>query len=179
LAAPPTKGYCDVAMIFHIEHGRYGNTTLDDLNFALIAYTPDIMGKGDWSVGLITDERATQEQQQALTAIASGQAGGPPAALGPLLGKFLGAESKPIHYQKNGMSRSVSIPGLLDQACEGVPSAADSSQPLYIDNTLHPANARLALAHATRSHLHAFGLDWDDTSGKNNGHFAPFNWRDS
>jgi len=77
------------------------------------------------------------------------------------------------------MSRSVSIPGLLDQACEGVPSAADSSQPLYIDNTLHPANARLALARATRSHLHAFGLDWDDTSGKNNGHFAPFNWRDS
>ena len=96
-----------------------------------------------------------------------------------LLGKFLGAESRPIHYQKNGMSRSVSIPGLLDQACEGVPSAADSSQPLYIDNTLHPANARLALARATRSHLHAFGLDWDDTSGKNNGHFAPFNWRDS
>jgi len=179
LAAPPTKGYCDVAMIFHIEQGRYDTTSLDDLNFALIAHTPDIMGKGDWSVGLITDERATQEQQQALTAIASGQAGGPPAALGPLLGKFLGAESKPIHYQKNGMSRSVSIPGLLDQACEGVPSAADSSQPLYIDNTLHPANARLALARATRSHLHAFGLDWDDTSGKNNGHFAPFNWRDS
>ena len=23
----------------------------------------------------------------------------------------------------------------------------------------------------------AFGLDWDDTSGKNNGHFAPFNWQ--
>jgi hypothetical protein len=42
---------------------------------------------------------------------------------------------------------------------------------------LHPANARLALAKATGSHLHAFGLDWDDTSGNNNGHFAPFNWR--
>jgi hypothetical protein len=179
LADPPTKGYCDVAMIFHIEEGRYGTTVLDELNFAIIAHTPDIMGKGDWSVGLITDERATPEQQQALTAIASGQAGGPPAGLGPLLGKFLGAESKPIHYQKNGMSRSVSIPGLLDQACEGVPSAADASQPLYIDNTLHPANARLALAHATRSHLHAFGLDWDDTSGRNNGHFAPFNWQAS
>jgi hypothetical protein len=77
------------------------------------------------------------------------------------------------------MSCSVSIPGVLDQACEGVPSALDASQPMYIDNTLHPANARLALAHATRSHLHIFGLDWDDTSGQNNGHFAPFNWRNS
>ncbi len=42
---------------------------------------------------------------------------------------------------------------------------------------MHPANARVALARATDSHLHAFGLNWDDTSGKNNGHFAPFDWR--
>ncbi len=179
LAAQPTKGHCDVAMVFHIEQGQYGNTTLDGLNFAIIAHTPDVMGKGDWSVGLITDEQATPEQQQALTAIASGQAGGPPAALAPLLGQFLGAEAKPIHYQKTGMSRSVSIPGLVDQACEGVQSAVNTSEPLYIDNTLHPANARLALAHATRSHLHAFGIDWDDTSGNNNGHFAPFDWHAS
>ena len=135
------------------------------------------MGKGEWSVGVITAEGATAEQQQALTAIASGQAGGPMAALSPLLGKFLGVESKPIHFQKNGLNRSVSIPGILDQACEGIPSPISQGEPLYIDNTLHPANARLALAHATRSHLHAFGLDWDDTSGKNNGHFAPFNWQ--
>ena len=177
LAAQPTKGHCDVAMVFHIDQGQYSGTVLDDLNFALIAHTPDIMGKGDWSVGLITDERATPDQQQALTAIASGQAGGPAAGLAPLLGQFLGAESRPIHYQKNGMSRSVSIPGMLDQACEGVPSIVNTSEPLYVDNTAHPANARLALAHATRSHLHTFGLDWDDTSGTNNGHFAPFDWR--
>lgn len=35
----------------------------------------------------------------------------------------------------------------------------------------------LALAHATDSHVHAFGIDWDNTSGTNNGHFAPFNWQ--
>jgi hypothetical protein len=66
---------------------------------------------------------------------------------------------------------------MLEQSCEGVASVSDPTQPLYIDNTMHPANSRLALAKATGSHLHAFGLDWDDTSGNNNGHFAPFNWR--
>jgi len=25
--------------------------------------------------------------------------------------------------------------------------------------------------------MHAFGINWDDTSGKNNGHFAPFAWK--
>jgi hypothetical protein len=177
LAAQPTKGHCDVAMVFHIDQGHYGDVQLADLSFAVIAHSPDIMGKGNWSLGLITDERATPEQQQALTTIASGQAGGPTAALAPLLGNFLGVEVRAIHFQKNGLSRSVSIPGLLEQSCEGMPSVVEAGSPLYIDNTLHPANAKLALARATASHLHAFGINWDDTSGQNNGHFAPFDWR--
>ena len=36
-----------------------------------------------------------------------------------------------------------------------------------------------ALAKASRGHMHAFGIDWDDTGGKNNGHFAPFSWSSS
>jgi len=177
LAAQPTKGHCYAAIAFHIEQGSYDGLALDDLNFVVVVHTPDVMGKGDWSVGLITDERATPEQQQALIGIGSGQAGGPMAALAPLLGKLLGVEAKPIHFQKQGLSRSISIPGVLDQACEGVPSPVKPGEPLYIDNTLHPVNSRLALAHAVRSQLQAFGLSWSDTSGKNNGHFAPFNWQ--
>ncbi|MGH2376820.1 MAG: DUF1326 domain-containing protein [bacterium] len=177
LAGQPTKGYCYFAFVFHIERGRYGNVVLDDVNFAVLGHSPGVMSKGNWSVGLITDERANPDQQQALTTIVSGQAGGPMAALSPLIGKFLGSEAKRIQYQKNGMKRSVSIPGALDQAVEGVGSPAKPGEPLYIDNTVHPANARLALARAVRSHLHAFGLEWDETSGQNNGHFAPFNWQ--
>jgi hypothetical protein len=163
-------------MVFQIEHGKHGEVQLDGLSFAVIGNAPEVMAKGGWQVGLIIDERATTEQQQAITTIASGQAGGPPAILTAVVGKFLGVETRPISIQKSGLRRSVSIPKLLDQECEGVPSAAVATEPLYIDNTLHPANPRLALAHATRSHLHAFGIDWDDTSGKNNGHFAPFTW---
>lgn len=179
LAGQPTKGYCYFAFVFHIDRGSYGNEALDGLNFAVVGQSPGVMVNGNWSVGLILDERATQEQQQAITAVASGQAGGPMAALAPLIGKFLGAQAKPIHYQKNGMRRSVSIPGVLDQAVEGVESPAKPGESLYIDNTLHPANSRLALARSARSHLHAFDLNWDDASGQNNGHFAPFNWQGS
>jgi hypothetical protein len=37
-------------------------------------------------------------------------------------------------------------------------------------------NARLALAKATRSKFDVFGMRWNDSSGKRNGHFAPFAW---
>ncbi len=177
LTAQPTKGHCNFALVFHIDRGRYGKVKLDGLNFAVVAHTPGVMGNGNWAVGLIVTEKAKPDQQEALTQIASGQVGGPMAALGPLIGKFLGVERKPIQFQKKGLTRSVSIPGMLDQAVEGVASPSKRGEPLYIDNTLHPANPRLALARATRSHLHAFGIDWDDASGRNNGHFAPFKWR--
>jgi hypothetical protein len=177
LAGQPTKGSCTVAMAFHIDQGMYGNLALNGLNFVVVAYTPGPMGDGNWSVGVVTDERATPEQQTALVSIASGQGGGPMAALGPLVGTFLGVESKPIQFHNGPMTASVSIPGILEQAVEGVPSPIKPGEPLYLDNTLAPANARLALAKSTGSHLHAFGLNWDDTTGKNNGHFAPFKWQ--
>lgn len=177
LAATPTNGHCDVAIAYHIDSGNFGDVSLDDLNFIVVAHTPAAMGDGNWSVGVIADERATQEQQDALLAIASGQAGGPMAGLAPLIGNFVGIEQKPIHYEKNGMSRSLKVDGILEQACEGVPSPVNPGEPLYLDNTLHPSNARLALAKSTGSHIHTFGIDWDDTSGNNNGHFAPFNWQ--
>jgi hypothetical protein len=177
LAGKPTKDWCNFAMVFHIDNGNSDAVKLNGLSFAVIGHTPGIMGKGNWSVGLIVDDKASAEQKQAITTIASGQAGGPPAILTGVVGKLLGVESRAIQYKQDGLKRSVSIPNALEQSIEGVASAGNPAEPLYIDNTMHPANSRLALAKATASHLHAFGLNWDDASGNNNGHFAPFNWR--
>ena len=175
LAARPTKGYCAAGLVFRVEHGQHGKTKLDGLSFAVLLRTPGPMAQGNWTVGLILDERASAEQREALTAIASGQGGGPMAALGPLISRFEGAEAKPSKLEMNGMRRSVSIPGVLDLAVEGI-TGAKQAEPIYLDNVGHPAASRLALAKASRSHMHAFGIDWDDTSGRNNGHFAPFAW---
>lgn len=174
LKAKPTHGHCDVGLIFHVDRGSSGSTRLDGLNFAVIAHTPGAMADGNWTVGLVLDERASAEQQQALAGIASGQAGGPMAALGPLLGNFAGAEVKPITFERDGMRRRASIPGMLDIAVEGV-SGANQDEPTYLDNVSHPVAQRLALAKATSAKLSAFGIDWS-SSGGNNGHFAPFSW---
>ena len=57
-----------------------------------------------------------------------------------------------------------------------MPSLVKEGEAIYLDNAAHPANARLALAKATRSRFNVFGIQWDDTSGRRNGHFAPFDW---
>jgi hypothetical protein len=146
------------------------------LSFIVLMRSPGAMGDGNMKVGLIVDERASDEQVDAITAIATGSAGGPMAALGPLVGEFAGVERRPVLFERNGMSFSVQAGELVDQACEGFPSASVQGESMAIDNTVHPVNSRLSLAKATRSSMHAFGIDWDDSSGERNGHFAPFSW---
>ena len=178
MAVAPTKGSCIFAMAYQIERGSYGSVSLDGLGFIILGLTPEAMGKGNWSVGVIADERATAEQREALTAIASGSGGGPIAALGPLVGKFLGVASAPITFDRQGAKWSVTAAKLLDMSAEAAMGVnPGATEPLYLDNTGHPAANRFALAHALKSHVDALGLQWSDTSGKNNGQFAPFNWR--
>jgi hypothetical protein len=178
LAVSPTKGSCIFAMAFQVERGRYGAISLDGLGFIVLGFTPEAMGKGNWSVGVIADERATTEQRDAITAIASGSAGGPMAALSGLIGKFLGVESAPIRFERSGAKWSVNAAMFVDMAAEGAMGInPEATEPMHLDNTGHPAASRFALAHPSKSHIDALTLSWHDVSGKNNGQYAPFSWQ--
>lgn len=178
LTATPSNGDCKVALAFRIDRGSKDGVALDGLSFIVVARTPGPMGQGNWTVGVIVDDRATQPQADALLAIASGQAGGPMAHVAPLLGKFAGVERRPINFSSSdGKRYAVTAGDLVDQACEAVMGGPNATEPMAIVHTGHPANADLALARATRSHIHAFGIDWEDDTGKRNGHFAPFHWQ--
>jgi hypothetical protein len=178
MSVKPSQGWCTFAMGFQIERGNFGNVALDGLGFVVLGHTPEEMAKGNWTVGVIADERASAEQRDAITAIASGQAGGPMSALGGLVGKFAGVESAAIRFDRNGMKWSVSAGKMVDMAAEAAMGInPDVKEPLKLSNAGHPASNELSMAHATRSHVHALGFDWDDASGKNSGQYAPFSWQ--
>jgi hypothetical protein len=163
-------------MCFRIENGVFGDVSLNDISFVVLGRTPGEMIQGNWTVGVLVDERATQAQRDAIAAICGGQAGGPMVALGGLIGNFAGVDTAAITIENKGLSWSVSAPNKVDMTLEGVVGIGGGTEPIYLDNTGHPANTRFALARAGRSHVHALGIDWDDTSGVNNGQFAPFSW---
>jgi hypothetical protein len=178
MVARPSKGTCTFAMAMQIERGSYGSLSLDGLAFIVLGFTPEEMSKGNWSVGVVIDERANPAQRDAITAIASGAEGGPMAPLSGLIGKFLGVEQAPIRFDRSGLHFAVKAGELVDMAVDGQKGIDPSAtEPMFLENTGHPVSNRLAVARASKSHVHALGLSWDDTSGKNNGHFAPFSWR--
>ena len=174
--AAPTEGDCKAAIAMHIDKGEKDGVSLDGVSFIIMLHSPGVMIDGNMKVGLIVDDKASDAQVEAIAAIATGGVGGPMANLAPLVGEVMGIERCPISFTVDGMNRAVKAGDLVDQANAGVASMADESVPMYLENTGHPANARLALAKATKSVFNVFGMTWKDSSGSRNGHFAPFSW---
>ncbi len=174
LTSQPTGGACEVVFGFHIDQGTYGGVALAGLNVAVAARTPGPMAEGNWSVALYLDERADEQQSQALQAIFSGSAGGPVAALAPLISTVLGAKAVPITFHKEGNHRSMEIPGIMQMAVHPIPSLLPD-EAILVQNA-HPfALSDLALAVGDeKSMWEDYGMRWDN-SGKN-GHYAPIKW---
>jgi hypothetical protein len=176
LAGRPTEGECKAAVAMRIDKGAKDGVQLDGVSFIVMMHSPGAMSAGNMTVGLVIDERASDQQVEAISAIATGSVGGPMAALAPLVGRIAGVERRPISFEVEGLKRTVRAGNLIDQACEGVPSAVAQGEAICVDNTVHPVNKRLFIAKALRSKFNVFGIQWDDASGTRNGHFAPFAW---
>jgi hypothetical protein len=153
LTSRPTEGVCDVAAIFHIEKGSYGDVALDGLNVAVAIHTPGPMGEGNWSVGAYIDERADDKQTEALG---------------------VGAKKVPITYRIEGKKRSAEIPGILHMAVDPLPTMHASGE--MWANAGHPISPdKLAFAVGAAGNTFTdHGMRWDN-SGKN-GHYAPITW---
>lgn len=174
LTARPTQGVCDVALVFHIDKGSYGEVSLNGLNVAVIAHTPGAMAEGNWTLAAYIDERADAEQTAALGAIFGGAEGGPMAAFAPLVGQHLPLKKTVITYSVSGKVRSAEIPGIMHMAVEPLGSMHPSGE---IWGALgHPvAPERMAFAVGAKGSTFAdHGMRWDN-SGRN-GHYAPIEW---
>lgn len=95
---PPTEGDCTAMVGWHIEKGRYGEVTLDDLNIVVVLNAPGPMSEGNWKAVLYLDERADEQQQEALGNVFGGKAGGHPELLASMIGEVVAVERQPIGF---------------------------------------------------------------------------------
>ena len=173
MAGPADYERCRVPLIMHVDSGDKDGVSLDGLNFILVVDSPAVMGEGGWRVAVYIDERADEGQRAALGEILSGAAGGPPAALGPLIGEQLGVKFVPINYESANGNKRVDVPGIMEFEVEPVRNP-ESGEVLEIRGTSHPLGSNLWLGRGVRASYSDYGLSFDNT-GKN-GHFREFSW---
>lgn len=170
----PTEGNCKAALGMHIEKGSKDGVSLDGVDFLTVLESQGPMGAGNMTVGLIVDSAASDAQVEAITAIASGAAGGPMAMLAPLVGRFAGVERAKVTISRDGEKWTARAGDLVDETCEGVLNM--EGKPIVLDNASHPVASRIALAKAVRSMFDVFGIQWKDDTGTRNGHYSSFSW---
>ena len=82
LSLGATKDRCKVVLVFNVKDGEVDGTDVSGLTVAAVADTPKVMSEGNWRLGVVIDEAASDEQAEKLGAVFSGALGGPMEALG-------------------------------------------------------------------------------------------------
>jgi hypothetical protein len=101
-AQAPTYGDCAGVLVWHIQNGLYSDTVLDGLNvLGLGTFTGNIWAgeAKDAVFGFFLDEKANEQQRQALQMIFGGKAGGFIAEFAKLVGEIKGIEYAPIKFE--------------------------------------------------------------------------------
>jgi hypothetical protein len=173
LVLPADQERCQVVLAYHVERGEIDDLDVSDRTVVLVADTPGQMSDGDWRVGVIIDDGASEEQTQALGSVFGGTKGGPPAMLAPLIGELLGIEHAPIEYVDDGFRHRLKAGDGIELEVEDfVPEG--ESEPSRLTGIHHPSSSTLTVARATSSRIEAFGMEFRN-EGKN-AHSAPFSW---
>lgn len=173
LTMPATQDRCQVILVYHVDHGQIEAVDVSGLTVAVVADTPRQMTDGDWNLGLIIDDRASDEQAGALAGVFSGQKGGPMAHLAPLVGRVLGVERAPIDYRSEDGHHAVRIGSGIEVAVEEyVPEGV--GRPTRLDGVLHPSGTTLTVNKPVSSRIEAFGMTFQNEHGS--AFSSPFDW---
>lgn len=161
---PPTgpNGECRGVAVFHIASGKLDDTDLSEADFAFFFLLPSNLSAGDWKVGVIVDEGASEGQAAALESILHGDAGGPFADFAALYGDWLGVERASVGFS-DGDTPSGSVAGRVSFTVEPLPGPDGGFA--TVKNTMFGFAPEFFIGKAP-GHSDLFGLDFEGVYGE-------------
>jgi hypothetical protein len=182
-AQAPDEDECDGILAWHIREGNFGDVTLDDLSIVAVGSFEGNIWTGEAknsAMGFFIDERADEDQRQALQTIWGGEAGGWPAGFAALMEEVRGIEYAPIKFEiEDDLAHwSVEVPGKAKGSAVALtgPTAPEGSR-VQVHNApgAEVGPGQIATwGTAEDDEVEAFGFNWS-WPGRSSKHF-PFEW---
>ena len=123
-AETPTYGDCDAVLVYHIKNGIYGQIQLDGLNVLVLSYFKGNIWDRETkaTISIFFEEKANEEQRDALQMIFSGKAGGFMAEFAKLIKEVRQSEYAPINFEiADDLSHwSAEVPGKVIAKAEAL-----------------------------------------------------------
>jgi hypothetical protein len=167
--------FCHAFLVFHIDSGEIEGTDVSGRTVAAIIDTPKYMNEGNWRLGVLMDDGASDEQAQQLGRVFGGELGGPMEALAPLIAENLGADRVAMEFSSEGGRHSLTMGEGGSVAVEDVvPFGSESGEPARLTGIFHPAGSELTISKATESDVNVFGIELANVGGS--GFSSRFAW---
>ena len=132
-SAPSTHGKCEAIVGGIIEEGYFNDTRLDGLNWVILVKWPGEIIAGNGTQQVIIDERANDDQREALRKILHGESTAPGSThffvYNSTMSEVLDTLSKPIELTIDVEARtgSIKVPDRIESAGTPITSPLDGS----------------------------------------------------
>lgn len=104
------NGACNSVSVFRFTEGQFGRADLTGVKFAVFNFFPPRISSGDWQMGIVIHDDASDAQSACVESIMRGQEGGPLSSLAELIGDYIGTDRGSIGLLE-GLGRMAAIEG--------------------------------------------------------------------
>ena len=99
----PDGGKCDAVVAYKFDSGTISGIDVSGLSLVNVCAIPgNVLVANSWRIAMFIDERATDEQMQAILDAYGGKLGGPLADIAGLVGEVVSVERAPISHEIRG-----------------------------------------------------------------------------
>lgn len=159
----PDGGTCDAFIAYHFDAGTIRGVDVSGLSVVNVVQIPgNVLAPASWRVAIFVDERASDEQLDAIVAAYGGKLGGPLADLAGLVGEIVDVKRAPISHSIRDGKGTLRVGDFL--AAELTPYAGATGEMTTLSDTLFStvpgSPAYVAKASKHDVNLPEYGMVW-------------------
>jgi hypothetical protein len=94
----PDNGFCQSVVAYNLKSGKIRGVDVSGLTLIGVVHIPGNILEGNWKQAVIVDDRASEEQMDAMLDCFSGKLGGPLADLASLVGERVSVQRATIEH---------------------------------------------------------------------------------
>jgi hypothetical protein len=164
----PDQGTCESVMAYHMSAGTIRGVDVDGLTLVKVCQIPGNVLEGNWRVVVFVDDRATDEQMDALLDAFTGKLGGPLADLAGLVGEVVEVRRAPVEHSIVDGAGKIKVGDMVDCSMEPYrgPDGSITTLNNSLFSTVPGSPAYVSKADHQKIDIPEHGYEWE-LEGKN------------
>jgi hypothetical protein len=158
----PDQGTCDAVIAYHFDKGTIRGVDVSGLSLVGVAHIPGNVLEGNWRELIYLDDKATDEQADAILDAFTGKLGGPLADLAELIGEVVAVERAPITHEIVDGAGTLTVGDKVD--CRMHPYTGPDGSVTTLNNsvfsTVPGSPAYVGVADSEKIDIPEHGYEW-------------------